>query len=1402
MKNNLKRIGLLIGLACMVLCVALLAGCIGKSGDNGKQPTNTELQATTPVTENAPATDAPVATEEPTEESTEPTEESTEPTEETEPEEEEEDSSAGGNSTPGGTGGFTGSEVPDVGTGDEEETKPTEPEVLEVDAPGTVNNAYTEFLSVGEETEVSVGSVMIPVEGEIFYNFYQANGMVLNIEDADAYVVYDGNTYEADENGLVMVKLTAVDEVTPVSVQLGNKSDAEEIYTMKFAAPMGTMQNPEVLEDIASMTVKLNADYPDGYYYSWTAEFNCNLAFRVESVTPEEVQYDVSITVGEQTVSLADSADGTISVDLLTGDEAIIHVAVTPAETEAEVVLAGTVSGAPGSVTNPYEEDMEGRESFETALIPAESYVHYNVYNVGGMTLTIENENAYVMYDNVTYGADAQGIVNLRIPAAQDAEAPVELVFGNNSDAELSYTVSFVYPQGGEADPEILETLGSATASVSSDYEGYYYSWTADQTGVLSVNVMEVLNLTDSSADVTYDVTVNNLTKASAMSLSTDGWLSGGVYPTVSNLVEIGDEVQIIVTVSGGERATVAQITSVTSVSGTSDVMFSITNGTVKIPAASWIEVYAHTREGEQILTVHDAADLKLIINGEEYGPDGSGVIKLVTPESDPRHPVEIKLVSTSQAAKTYTMTFEYPLGHMYNPEQLKLGQTSVNVPEGNDDGYCYTWTAEDDGILTIQVGESYLKLANMTLSNQSNYDTVNLWDMNTVTNPMTMEISAGQEVILNITSRNSSYPAVDLVIEASFEAAYGSTSNPVILENGENTITVPSGKTWYCSADAVGLVATISGADLTVVQDGEVFTSETGELSVTITESGIFGITNNSESDADYVISIDAPVGTEQNPEAVDSVSYLICTIPAGTDSYYYSWTSDSEGVLSAVMMNEAVEGYDVSIRNITSGVEFTQSADGWVNGFGYPVVSNLVSAGDELLIGIRAGDAAEESEITLSCSVSGSEELMLYMSSNHVRIPLISGHTVYAYTRIGEQMLTIHDAADLTLTIKGVSYSADANGVISLFTPETDMNNPLEIMLVSTSDVAKTYSLDFEYLLGHLENPEALKPGNVLVQLPAGQDEGYYYTWTAPSDGELSVAVEDTKVLNATLIHQGNYETVSVWDSNKPVSPITMSVSAGDVVYLNVVAHSASYPAVESAVTVSFVSSEPAPVQQAAAREEEPEGTEENPLELKDKDLEKVEVSLEAESVGYYYTWKATEEGTLTFVLDEENELKDIRANITLINQRTEEEVTLWEYDEQEEAWTENENVSMEVRKGDEVLILVTATEPVDSYDEDAVISCLEAEFIICGEFIAREEEPVQTVQIPEEPVQEIISEEVTEEVNPGEEEIVAEPAEEETTEQAEAVEELPAEQEPIATEPEAVQETEPQSTEPVSE
>ena len=1392
MKNFNKRIGLVIGLACVVLCVLfLLTMCNG--GDRTDSPEEVvQATETVPVTEPADTTEV---TEAPTEE---PTEESTEPTEETEPEEEEETTptTPSGSTTPGGTGGFTGSTTPDLGGDDEDEENngPTV-EVLEVPAAGTATNAYTEYLGLGDELQTNVGSVMVPAGGTVYYHFYNADGQVLTIADENAYVVYNEVTYEADEYGLVLVELTAVDEVTPVAIQLGNKGEAEELYNMEFAPPLGSVQNPEVIAELAPVYVALGADRVEGYYLSWTSPYDCTLDLNVQSVTPVDALYELTATVGENTVTMT---EGKASIDVLTDEEVLICVVPKTQGVDMEIILVPSVSGEAGSATNPCVEDMEGRDSFDTMAIPAGGNVYYQVLNAQGMTLTVENPNAYVIYDSMTYGADANGIVSLRLPMGEEGTS-VDLIFGNLSQEELSYTVSFAYPQGGSDEPEILESLGVVCATVSSDYEGHYYSWTADDSGVLSVGVLSMTNLADSSASVDYEILIHNVTKDSVMTMSADGWMSGAEYPIVSNLVEAGDEVQIAVVVNGDAGSVAAQAELSIDLSGSEELQFSMSSDYVKIPAASWYEVHACIRIGEQILTIENAQDLTLVVNDTEYTANANGVITLVTPEADPRNPVNMRFITTAESAKNYTLSFVYPLGHLENPGQLLVGANQVNVPEGSDDGYYLTWTAPDTGVLTVQVAEADVNLANVGITNMTTYDTVNLWDSGLV-NPLTMEVSAGQEIRLNVTAKSTLYPAITVNLVASYETAYGSKSNPVILADGENTVAVGAGETIYCSTDATGLMAVISGADLSVIYNDETVAAVEGLVSLELTDSGIFGITNNGAAEGEYTITFTYPIGHEQNPEAVDTVDYLIPVIAAGKNGHYYSWTADNTGVLTALVLETEYQGVDVVINNMTTGNVFALSTDGWINGFEYPAVSNLITEGDELLIGILTTVSDADREIAVTFSVSGQEELMMYMSANTVAIPVASSHTVYAYTRAGEQQLVIENAADLSVTMRGTTYTADESGIISLITPETDMNNPLEMTLVSTSETAKTYILNFTYQPGHLENPVALTMGNVAVNVPAGAEDGFYYTWTAPSAGQLAIAVEETALMNVTLIHQTTYESVTLWgqdpDTGKIVasSPVVMDVAAGDVVYVNIASRSSSYPEVNSSVEASFTSTATeAPVALMALEEEHPLGSFENPSEIRViRWMEDMKVAIEEETDGYWYSWTARRNGTLNFSIDRDewDELmveadEDVRINITLINTRTKEEVQLWNYDHKEKEWIESEEISLYVRKGDEVLIRVTATVPVDTFEpetEENPISCLKAEVTISGTFVREEEQPQQVVEeeapIQEQPAVEEVP--VVEDIPVAEETVPSEPAQEPVT----AVDEIP-QTEPVTAE-----------------
>lgn len=1309
MKNKKKLIGLVIGLACVVLCVVLLLTTC--NGD--RSSTDNTDESTQPATE-VSAAEAPEASEtEPTEEETEPTEEETEP-------EEEDSTSTGGSATPGGTGGFTGSTGATTGTGDSTDTEGTEDKTEEeivVDDPGTQSVAYAEYLG---EIPDEYTSVLISGGEAIYYNIYNADGVVLTIEDADAYVVYEGVTYGADANGMIRVRLAGAGAEVPASLQIGNTSTGAEIYTMQFAAPLGSEANPEVLESVDSIAVTMDADHAGGYYYSWTAPYDATLTLSVESITPAGLECEIVLSVGDVSVSLADSTDGAVSIEAPAGEEVTIQVIVKPEGSDAEVLISGIAKGKPGSAYNPYEIDAETDTSFETPVIPADGCVYYNVYNAGGMDLILENANAYVMYDSITYGANVNGVITVRISAGEEGN-PALVTIGNNGQSETSFRVSFVYPQGGADNPEILEDLGTLRATVSSAYDGYYFSWTSNKTGVLVISTENVSNLTDASADVSYDITISNVTQNSAVKLSTEGWTNGFDYPTVSNLVAKGDEIQIIVSVSGD--STNAEITMSSYICGSGSSMFNMSSNCVKIPVASWFDVHSFTKVGEQILTIENAGDLTLYVGNIAYTANARGVITLTTPKCDTQNPVEMKLVSTSNTVKTYTLTFTYPLGSNENPEQLQLGQTAVNVPAGSDDGYSYVWTADDEGSLTVTVDQACVDIANITLTNQSTYDIYSDPVLNEDgTYSIVADVSDGQTILVNVAAKDTGLPAVSVVLNASFGPAYGSKAAPVWLNAFDNTVTVPAGKTWYFAAtDVDDMVATLTGENLTVIYDDRIHTSDSDEVTLTVSGAGeedpcLIGITNSTAQEASYSIVFTYPLGHKMNPEAVSSVSYLTTTIPAGAKSYYYSWTATSKGVLSVAVSEAGVEEYDVIVNNQTLNSDLAQSTDGWVNGFEYPVVSNMVNKGDTVLIGVTAAKSDEDVSFTISGSISGTKSVQFFMSSNLVKIPVVSGTTVYCYTRVGGQNLTIANAADLTLTLNGTEYTADANGVISLFTPETDSNNPLEMTLVSTSETVKVYTLDFAYPLGNLENAEVIGTGTHAVSIPAGSSDGYYYSWTAAADGVLYVTVADESLINLTLSHQATYDMVSLWEwdaqigADVAVSPVTMEVSAGDEVCLNVISRNTSYPEVNTSITLSFDAAVA-----AMLTLEEPEGTPENPEDL--KALEKIKVSVTEGSNGYCYSWTAVDNGTLTFAIDGESMPENLRTNVVLINQRTKEVCELWTYENNQ--YVEHASISMDVCAGDEILIVVSVTVPVDTCVEWEEAVCVAVEVTVCGKF-----------------------------------------------------------------------------------
>lgn len=201
-------------------------------------------------------------------------------------------------------------------------------------------------------------------------------------------------------------------------------------------------------------------------------------------------------------------------------------------------------SQAGSEILNPEgsgtEEDpfiMAGTE-FE-AKVPAEGLVYYQMYKVNRMILSIEDEDAYVIYDDKEYKAES-GVVTVSL-VTPDTYTPATFAIGNTSKEEKTFKVTLAFPQGSQGNPFTME-LGDFNASVAAgNDQGVYYTYTATETGLLTVTLLSV------TEGIQYDYSLYNLNTYAMRNLSTEGTENANGNKTVSIEVNEGDVVQISV---------------------------------------------------------------------------------------------------------------------------------------------------------------------------------------------------------------------------------------------------------------------------------------------------------------------------------------------------------------------------------------------------------------------------------------------------------------------------------------------------------------------------------------------------------------------------------------------------------------------------------------------------------------------------------------------------------------------------------------------------------------------------------------------------------------------------------------------------------------------------------------
>ena len=278
-----------------------------------------------------------------------------------------------------------------------------------------------------------------------------------------------------------ILKITPTDD----DVNNGSGSSEKETYTAPAAA---SAKNPIVKVATGTVPVSISSGkVPAGgtlYYKITTIKGKCLCIEDKDAyIVCDGKQYNAN-------------ADGKVLVDIKTE---VMEIAIGNKSTSAKNFVV-TVDEPPlGSYGNPYVVDSLPDDGVVVSNeIAAGSAVYYKVSGVSGMTLTIEDSTAYVVYKDVKYTADSNGIVTVDLGSVDGAAL---FQIGNSSKTEAKiYNMSFAYVAGSEQNPiplEYVEVAGGIECEVEIPAgKTLYYNSNAIGGTTLTVN--------DATANVIY----------------------------------------------------------------------------------------------------------------------------------------------------------------------------------------------------------------------------------------------------------------------------------------------------------------------------------------------------------------------------------------------------------------------------------------------------------------------------------------------------------------------------------------------------------------------------------------------------------------------------------------------------------------------------------------------------------------------------------------------------------------------------------------------------------------------------------------------------------------------------------------------------------------------------------
>ncbi len=616
-----------------------------------------------------------------------------------------------------------------------------------------------------------------------------------------------------------------------------------------------------------------------------------------------------------------------------------------------------------GTKTNPLTTDAA--EPFEITVNPGATYC-INIYKQSEkFYLTVKGGDFTVTHKNKTYTSDG-GSRTLTIQP-EGVFIPVVIEITNTTDKVMTYTISKSSPAGSYSNPYTLK-LGEFTAKIpAGNDQGIYYSYTMPSDGTLTIKCLSA------TSGVEYDYTLYNLDSYSQYTLEGSGKTDSAGKRYLEIQGRKGQKIQFILNTMPDDTNNYP--------AGTFKLLATMDEGEVKEPyklPQTTYTVKVVDGDGAPMSGV----SMSLVGSFTHVPPEGAD-------EEGKTYPISISATLmtgadgtavTTQTSGPYTITVVLPEGYRaaVTSYELTADQPTVTVTLQKIIQLNYTVTlCYPDGTpvsgAAIMLGTAY-KSTDETGSVSFHLDEGS-YSFTVVTAPEGYALPGNASTF--------TFPEGESTVTLTLVGVGGLENPYLVSELPWTTKSLAAGEKIYLSLTADihyedAPTLTVSDPGAVISYNGQDYTAdpESGLIEIALIaadQAPMLAITNTAEESKSFELAVTYPVGTQWNPQVIDSLDDLVLTAPEGdADGYYYQFVHENGGTLTLALgtVTPADAGCTVELTTETSGtVELT--AEG---------ASVYQKIDEPTLIHITAHPTGEEPEVSypaVSAAVSGSFEI-----------------------------------------------------------------------------------------------------------------------------------------------------------------------------------------------------------------------------------------------------------------------------------------------------------------------------------------------------------------------------------------------------------------------------------------